>query len=244
MLAMFGTPPDCFLQLRIGKQKFNGQNPGRTFVRSERRSGVVADSIRDPVDKAFQETHPDNPLRELNPSERKYLWALLLFADTAMSPGGGDVVFKELDRMSKTVSDAAKLSAKLKSQIFGGPSSELLGPFTVGFEDLPAGLTEFSKTVGEVLDSTGKRGHKKKALASAYIVQASEFVWMRTGQHYDEHLAELFQPIRKRAEFDDFSGDAIRKRRENLKEHYPMLYASALRRARKYFEKSISSASS
>jgi tellurite resistance protein len=204
----------------------------------------VAHGIRDPVAKAFQEIHPDNPLRELNPSERKYLWALLFFADTVMSPGGGDVIFKELDRMSKIVSDAAKLSAKLKSQIFGGTSSEALRPFTVGFEDLPARLTEFSEILGEVLDSTGKRGHKKKALATKYIVQASEFVWMRTGHHYDEHLAELLQPIRKRAEFDDFSGDAIRKRRENLKEHYPMLYASALRRARIQCEKSISSASS
>jgi hypothetical protein len=203
----------------------------------------MANNTRNSVDKAFQMTHRDNPLRQLNPSERKYLWALLLFANAAMSPQKGDAIFKKLDRMSKIVSDATNLSTELKSQVFSGSSSEALGSFTAGFEDLPMRLIEFSKPLKQVLDSVGKPGHKKEALVTEYIVQASEFVLVRIGQYNDQHLSELFQAIGTRAEDSsiDLSSEAIHKRRERFREQYPLRYASTLRRVRRYFEKSICS---
>jgi hypothetical protein len=220
-------------------QEFNGHNSGRTFVRSERRLIAVADRIKDWAGKAFQEIHPKNPLNKLNDSDRKILWAMLMVYAHASGPKHGEranAFFKELDSMSKTVADAAKLGTRLKSQVFKGTSSEALRPFTAGFDDLPARLIEFSKTLGEALNSFGKQGHKAKILTNQSLVQASEFVLVKTGQHYDEHLAELFQAIGNRPEELELSGDAIRKKREHLKESYPVVYANALKRAKSEYE--------
>lgn len=195
--------------------------------------------IRDFAAKAFQEIHPNNPRNKLNDSDRKILWALLMaYAHASRTKHGGKAkaFFEEWDSMSKTVADAAKLGARLKSQIFGGTtSSQALVPFAAGFEDLPMRLIVFSKTLGEALDSFGKPGHKDKVLVTQGI-QASEFVYLKTGQHYDEHLAELFQAIGKRSAAEDLSRDAIRKKRERLKEHYPVLYANAVKRAKRKHE--------
>jgi hypothetical protein len=60
---------------------------------------------------------------------------------------------------------------------------------------------------------------------------ASEFVRCRTGKHYDEHLAELFQAINNDSDLKDFSGDAIRRKREHFKKAYPLLYASLANKA-------------
>jgi hypothetical protein len=105
MLAIFGTPSDFCLQLKIGMREFNGHNPDRTFVRSERRSIVVA-YIRDFAAKAFQEIHPDNPLNKLNDSDRKILWALLMaYAHASRTKHGekAKALFEEWDSMSKTL---------------------------------------------------------------------------------------------------------------------------------------------
>jgi len=216
-------------------QEFNGHNPGRTFVRSERRLIAVADRIGDSAAKAFQEIHPNNPLNKLNDSDRKALWAsLMAYAYASRTERGerANTFFEEWESMSKTVADAAKLGARLKSQVFEGTSSEALRPFTAGFEDLPMRLIGFSKTLGEALNSSGKRGHKAKILATQSLIQASEFVRLKTGQHYDEHLAELFQAIGNRSAAEELSGDAIRKKREYLKKHYPALYADAVKWAK------------
>ena len=196
----------------------------------------MADRIADWAGKAFQEIHPKNPLNKLNDSDRKALWALLMAYDYASRIKRGErtnAFLKELDSMSKTVADAAKLGARLKSQVFEGTSSEALRPFTAGFEDLPMRLIGFSKTLGEALNSFGKQGHKAKILANQSLVQASEFVLVKTGQHYDEHLAELFQAIGNRPEELELTGDAIRKKREHLKGSYPVLYANALKLAKR-----------
>jgi hypothetical protein len=66
------------------------------------------------------------------------------------------------------------------------------------------------------------------------LITASEVVRLHTGQHYDEHLAELFQAVAMRPVSTDLSGDAIRKKREYLKTHYPELYAKALEDAPKF----------
>ena len=158
----------------------------------------MADRIGDWAGKAFQEIHPNNPLNKLNDSDRKALWALLMayaYASRAKRGERTNAFLKELDSMSKTVADAAKLGTRLKSKVFEGTSSEALRPFTAGFDDLPVRLIEFSKTLGEALNSFGKQGHKAKIFANQSLVQASEFVLAKTGQHYDEHLASCFRRL-------------------------------------------------
>jgi hypothetical protein len=80
------------------------------------------------------------------------------------------------------------------------------------------------------LRAIGKPGHKHKSFPNQLIVAASEFVRCKTGSYNDEHLAELFQPIANDVS-DDLSGDAIRKRRDQMETTYPDLYAAALRLA-------------
>jgi hypothetical protein len=126
----------------------------------------------------------------------------------------------------------AKLGSKLESEVFHGPNSDVLLPYISSFSDLPRQLTEFTKVVGGMLDLFGKRGHKEGNLYGFFLIVASEFVRLKTGQHYDEHLAELYQAVSERSLTEDLSGDAIRKRREYLKKSYPDLYSWMLERAR------------
>ncbi len=93
-------------------------------------------------------------------------------------------------------------------------------------------LVGFSKTLGEALNSFGKPGRKDEALATQGLIQASEFVRLKSGRYNDEHLAGVFQIIARRPISDDFSGAAIRKKRLYLKKHYPVLYDGALRSAK------------
>ena len=204
----------------------------------------MAHGIRDPVAKAFQEIYPNNPLIKLNDSERKYLWALLVvYSQAAAEVSDPRPPIKTLESMSKKLAAAGRLASDLESEVFQGPFSELLRPFTAGFDCLPKQLARFSRRLGRVLDTFGKPGHKGRNLANQFLIQASEFVSMRTGQFNDEHLAELFQAIgspptlEELSDTEGLSGAAIHKRRERFKEQYPMLYVAALRRAARYFER-------
>jgi hypothetical protein len=108
-------------------REFKGHKYARTCGRSERRQGKVDNGVTDRIAKAFKELHPDNPMRKLlNASDRKYVWALLILHDRVGTLGGRDVVSEELDGLSKIATDAAKLSARMRSQVFEGTFSENL----------------------------------------------------------------------------------------------------------------------
>src|SRR5208283_3047648 len=85
-------------------------------------------------------------------------------------------------------------------------------------------LHAFASRLGGVLGLFGKAGHKERVMNNQILIMASEFVRLRTGKHYDEHLAELFQAISMDSNLKDFSGDAIRKKREHFKKTYPLFY--------------------
>ena len=74
----------------------------------------------------------------------------------------------------------------------------------------------------------GKRGHKEKVQKNTFLIMASEFVRVKTGNYYDEHLAELLQTLPRidLNQQEDISGDSIRKKREHLKKVYPVIYAN------------------
>ena len=190
-----------------------------------------------PTAQAFRHIAASNPLRKLSEPDRKLLYSMLkVYAAVTTQDGkrrskGGS---KDglLEKEAKLVADAAKLGSKLESEVFQGPNSDVLFPYISSFSDLPRQLTEFSKVVGGMLDLFGKRGHKEGNLYGFFLIVASEFVRLKTGQHYDEHLAELYQAVSERSLTEDLSGDAIRKRREYLKKNYPDLYSWMLERAR------------
>jgi hypothetical protein len=88
----------------------------------------------------------------------------------------------------------------------------------------------------------GKRGRKREALTIQLLVEASEFVRLKTHRYNDEHLAGLFNLIerprerkprgKKLSHQKELSGAAIGKKRLYLRRNYPALYANALKRAR------------
>jgi hypothetical protein len=204
------------------------------------QSPMVVDLVG-PTAQAFRHISANNPLWKLSEPDRKLLCSMLkVYAAVTAQEGQrrskGRSKDGLLEKEAKLVADAAKLGSKLKSEVFHGPNSDVLLPYISSFSDLPGQLAEFSKVVGGMLDLLGKRGHKEGNLDDLFLIVASEFVLLKVGQHYDEHLAELYQAISERPLTADLSGDAIRKRREYLKRFYPDLYFWMLERARKSCE--------
>ena len=190
-----------------------------------------------PTAQAFRDIAAGNPLRKLSEPDQKLLYSMLKVYAAVTTEDGKKRSKRgskdgRLEKEAKLVADAAKLGSKLESEVFQGPNSDVLFPYISSFSDLPRQLTEFSKVVGGMLDLFGKRGHKEGNLYGFFLIVASEFVRLKTGQHYDEHLAELYQAVSERSLTEDLSGDAIRKRREYLKKNYPDLYSWMLERAR------------
>ena len=197
-----------------------------------------------PTAQAFRHIAANNPLWKLNEPDRKLLYSWLKVYAAATTPDGkrrskGRSKDGLLEREAKLVADAAKLGLKLESEVFHGPNSDVLLPYISSFSDLPGQLAEFSKVVGGMLDLFGKRGHKEGNLYDFFLIVASELVLLKVGQHYDEHLAELYQAISERPLTADLSGDAIRKRREYLKKFYPDLCSLMLEQARKTCESTV-----
>ena len=198
-----------------------------------------------PTAQAFRDIAAGNPLRKLSEPDRKLLYSMLKVYAVVTTPDGKERSGDDpLERVAKLAREAAKFGAKLESEVFQGPYSDVILPFTSSFSDLPERLAEFSKLVGVMLDQFGKPGHKDGNLTKQLLILASEFVRLKTGQHYDEHLAELYQAISERPLTADLSGDAIRKKREYLKESYPVLFSQTLERARRAGESSAARESS
>jgi hypothetical protein len=190
--------------------------------------------------QAFRHIAANNPLWKLSEPDQRLLYSMLkVYAGVTTQDGKERSDNDSLERVAKLAREAAKFGAKLESEVFQGPYSDVILPFTSSFNDLPKRLAEFSKLVSAMLDQFGKPGHKDGNLTKQLLIHASEFVRMKTGQHYDEHLAELYQAISERPLTADLSGDAIRKKREYLKEFYPVLFSQVLERARKSCESTV-----
>lgn len=189
------------------------------------------DLLRFRAAQAFRHLASHNPLNKLRERERIAVAAILnLHSLTATEKLS---IWAAEERLAKTMAGAAALGAKLESEVFRGPLSELLQPYILSFADIPKRLVEMSKLLEDLLGSLGKPGHKGRNFSNRWLIIASEIVRLHIGQNYDEHLAELFQAVVKGPVSEDLSGDAIRKKREYMKKRYPELYASALRDAKR-----------
>lgn len=176
---------------------------------------------------AFAATGPKNPLRQLEPRDRELLWALLRVYGSREN-NSASVPKNVLEIADATAADARKFAAQLERDLFQSPVRDVLNPFLSGFEGLPNLLRRLSDEVGQLFALVGKPGRKDEVFRNQLLIQASEFVRIKTGKHNDEHLAELFQAIGARDLGDDFSGEAIRKKRAYLKRQYPILYAETV----------------
>jgi len=171
----------------------------------------------------------DNPLKDLEKPDQTLLYSMLLVysaVTTRVSKGPSDD--DSLEGVAKLVANAADLGLRLESEVFHGPDSDVFLPFISSFSDLPRGLAEFSKLVGGVLDLIGKPGHKGRNLTNQLLIQASEFVQLKTGEYHDGHLAELYKAILESSPTEDLSFREIQKMRKYVKEHYRRLNVDAL----------------
>lgn len=183
------------------------------------------------VKESFENVGPRNPLRKLSDSDKRILVALLnVYVLTAdLNPA-----FSHFEKAAGVAAEAESLGRSIQSVVFAGDVGRLLAPFVGNFQDLPGRLESFSLLLRTLLDRTvGKRGHKEKVWRNTFLIMASELVRFKTGNHYDEHLAELLQtlnPIELNQQ-EDISGDSIRKKREHLKKVYPLIYVHCMNTA-------------
>lgn len=187
--------------------------------RVEERCGPNAGDIE------FAEISRGNPLNKLTKLERMRLLGLL--ALYAYYRDTDNAFVESLERAANITTEAKELATGLDWLLVGGIASPLPESHVNKYRDLQSGLSAFAIQVGELLDLSGKPGHKKKSLSNTFLVAASELVKLKTGTYNDEHLAELFQATGGIDGSKDFSGDAIRKKRDYLQTNYPNLFSSA-----------------
>ena len=172
------------------------------------------------VDSGFAHTGPKNPLRTMNPDDKIVLVSLLTLYLEPCPPE--DAAFEQA---AETATHASALAERIH-QLLGTYFAEALHHVLNNFHDLPTRLRTFSLLFGGLCDQLlGKRGHHGRLWKNQLLVMASEFVRRKTNRYNDEHLAELIQAINRTFDLADFSGDAIHKRRQNLKRTYPLVYA-------------------
>ena len=185
------------------------------------------------VKESFENVGPRNPLKKLGDSDKRFLVALL---DVYRSAPDLDLAFLHYEKAASIASEAEALGRSIRSVVFEGDLAQVLEPFVGSFQDLPARLDSFSLRLRTLVDNTvGKRGHKGKVQKNTFLIMASEFVRLKTGNHSDEHLAELLQTVDPRIDLnqhEDISGDSIRKKREYLKKVYPLIYANCVNTVR------------
>lgn len=198
----------------------------------------MTDVVRRNTDKAFQVIGPNNPLLRMEQRDKELLWALLKLYSVASAPKSDAKIEDELGgQVARMARDAGKLADGLEKDVFHGTLANELRPYLTDFETLPVMLRAFAKSIGDLMDSVGKIGRKNEAFTNHFLVSVSEFVRLKTGSQYDEHIAALYQRITERDEHSDFSGDAIFKKREYLRKNYPALYQLAMQRANEWFER-------
>jgi hypothetical protein len=182
--------------------------------------------------KAFEHTTLQNPLRKLDNHDRTTLWAMLRLYAAHGRKKINATDLQDVPKLLLLVSAASKMSKELQLQLFEGPLSQVLQPLTDEFADLPLELARLSSNLRLAIETMGKSGHHHQSMANLPLIQASLFVYLKTGHHSDEHLAELFQAIGGGPMTIDMSGDAIRKKRNYMMLQLPKLYNYALEEAR------------
>jgi hypothetical protein len=186
------------------------------------------------VTDAFMNIGPRNPLKKLTDYDKHLLVALLVLHEHVASV---DVASNLLDQAATIAVDAGRLARRIRDEVLGGTTGELLAPLLKGgFKDLPARLEAFSELEIVLTNLAGKAGQKGKVGRNEQLLMASELVSLRLGQYYDEHLAELIQAVTFNPDLSadsDTSGDSIRKKRKHLKRTYPLRYKHAVDRIRR-----------
>jgi hypothetical protein len=211
-----------------------------TRVAHETESGIdrvpaTLSELRAFTAEAFENLHDGNPLKHMGEEDQELVcgWPMLFVRER----DGLDDHLHRIEQAAQIASDAVELATRMQKLFLRNPLPEdenpLPGGLSAEHHDLPARLHSFANGVNGVrqwTDHFGKTAVKRQRVRrDLLLVGASEWVKSKTGTWNDEHLAELLQSIS--FDLEDFSGDAIRKRRERFKQDYPKLYLLAATRA-------------
>lgn len=177
--------------------------------------------VRELSKNAFNKVGPKNPLNRLNPSDKELLFSTLFVYSRAQGSLEADEV---LERAARVAAEGARLAEKLDEHVFKEPAADILREFLSPFISVPVQLRGLSA----LLSLDGKPGRKRDVFENQLLIMASEFVRMKLGSFYDEHVADLFQSFFPEDSRSEFSGDAIRKKRSYLKKEYPEVYSQVL----------------
>jgi len=175
--------------------------------------------------EAFEHLGPNNPLKTLSDSEKSALVCFLevyLFM-TRLAQTKKTEMAQPLEEIRAVGVDARSLAQRIRRVA--------LDHFVGGFRSLPATLEEFAKRADDLVAPIGKPGHKPKHLTTQFLMAASEYVRMKMGHRYDEHLAEVLQAVPGGSDPDrqeDISGASIQKKRDYMEANFAALYSEAL----------------
>lgn len=187
------------------------------------------------VDRSFKYLGPENPLRELSDPDKTALFSWLYLYRFERTVHLRSKASEAAEEMSKIAADSTALAQRIRSVMIEGKFALPLEAFLPGFRDLPSRLDLFGKRLGALMvHMAGKQGQKRKIGTNRNLVLAAEFVRMRTGKPHYECLSELLQAIDPESEPDaDVSSDSIRKKIENMRKVYPVIYDQTKRTLRR-----------
>jgi hypothetical protein len=178
--------------------------------------------------KAFEKLSSKNPLARMTERDRGHLIALLVLFERSLSSTDVPPFIKDLEKTHDLAEDARSMAQRMRKYVFRGFVAEARNNLLNELKVLPALLTLFADELSSLVGVMGDRGQKHKAYSNDLIVEASELVKSATKSYNDEHFVELLQYLFPDFK-DQFSGDAIRKRRKRI---HPERYAQARNRAR------------
>ena len=164
------------------------------------------------------------------------IFVLLKVYEEARQEGRCDPYLEQMEKVAKLAAEAAAFGAKLESEVFQGPFADYLPPYTSKYRELPKQLAQFSMEYGFYMRRFGKSGHKAKILADCWLVEAIEFVWLKTGQYGYDQIGVLLNAIGKYPGAEKPSAESIRKKRLSIKKHYRHLYDDALTTAKRTYD--------
>jgi hypothetical protein len=194
--------------------------------------------MRERFPYVFDLLSPYNRLLALEPCDRLELSNLLSEAGALMKSKRLRERKNEFDAGHLVAEQCIALAAALREHIFSKPrwkEERLIKSAAI----LPGMLEIFGKALKRRAGLSMKKGQAHKDIPRRYLVEASEFVRLTTGQYHDDDFAELAKYYLKRTtRGSHVNGAWIADRRNEFRTSYPNRFldvqASARRRSGDY----------
>jgi hypothetical protein len=176
------------------------------------------------VVKAYDALHPRSALKRLSSKDKFWIWVHLegFAEDKNRSRKTRKTRFpQQLEHAARAGLDALRLAMEIEKILkkdYGEPFNRSLR----NSRHLPAFLLSFAKTFSPIYMLGATESRREHALIDLQLIYVCHFVRIKTGAWHDEQVATLLQTMR--SEQDDFSADAIRKKRKRFQSEHPEFF--------------------